>query len=338
MIANTNRTFIIDSNKIIKRQDNNLSLYDYNEEEKIILGSRSYVPIRTIDELYILKKCIIDTETLSFLSDNNIVVHFFNRGQRHVGDFYPNGKSSVNKSGFCLLQQLRAFEHNEHRLYLAKQFTRAHFLAMRENLSNYKIKNSITSKLRMLKKANTIEEIMGIEGGAKNEYYNRWNQIILDQKNFSFVVRSKRPPLDKINVLISYVNARIYSICLCEIYKTELDPRISFLHEPNFKNLSLQLDIAEQFKPLIGDRLIFSLLNKKQIKSEHFEKKDGLLSLSKEAIKTIELEIIRRLSEVTTINNMKYNMRGIILREINKIKKSIIETSTYIPYLELKKQ
>lgn len=335
MIANTNRTFIINENKLIKRQQNNLDIYSIDDSGNVV-GKREYTPIKTIDEIYILKKCIIDTETLAFLRDNNIVVHFFSRGQRHVGNFVPNGKNSVNKSGFVLLQQLRAFDDEKHRVYLAKQITKGHFLSMRENLRKYKIKNNITLKIKLLDKQNSIVEIMSLEGEVKKEYYSKWNDIIKDQANFSFTKRSRRPPADKINALISYLNARIYNICLCEIYKTELNPQIGFLHEPNFRSLSLHLDIAEIFKPILGDRLIFTLLNKKQITTSSFEKKDAIINIKKEAIKIIELELIKRLSETTIVNGMKYNLRGVILREVNKIKKSIVEFSEYIPYTEIK--
>lgn len=336
MVANNNRTYLINSNRLIQRRENVLCLYEHTKDGAAIAGTREHIPIASIDELYIIKRCVIDTETLAFLSDNGIVVHFFSRDQRHVGDFYPSGKGGTRKSGFCLLQQLRAFEHETHRLYLARQFTKAHFLAIRDVLSQYKIKNSISLKLKALKTANTNEQIMGIEGSAKAEYFSAWRFIIKDQKNFAFIKRTKRPAADKINALISYVNARIYSICLCEIYKTELDPRISYLHEPTFRSSSLHLDVAEQFKPLIGDRMIFALLNKKQLKPSHFSKENGAVSLTKDGIKVVELELISRLSKAETLNAMKYNMRGVILREINKIKKSIVECSEYVSYVELK--
>lgn len=335
MIENTNRTLIIDSNKLIIRKQNNLDMYDLNSKGLPIGNSRTYAPIKTIDEIYILKKCNIDTETLAFLSDNNILVHFFSRNQRHIGNFFPNSKSSVNKSGFVFLQQLRAFEDEKHRLYIAKQITKAHFSNMKSNLKRYRIKNDFSKYIFNIERYNTISEIMGFEGMVKKQYYSLWNEIIKDQKSFNFIRRSRRPPADKINVLISYLNSRVYSICLCEIYKTELDPRISFLHEPNFRNLSLHLDISEIFKPIIADRIIFKILNQKMITAKDFKKENGIYSLTKDAIKVIELEIIKKLSEIKEINNMKYNLRYLILKEINKLKRCISETTEYESYVEL---
>ncbi len=334
MVENTNRTHFIMENKYIKRKSNNLELYNVDKNGIPIAYSRTSVPIKTIDELYILKKSYIDSETIAYLADNNIVIHFNSRNQRYVGSFYPSGKNSVNKSGFVLLQQARAFDDEKHRLYIAKQITFGHFKNMLNNLKFYKIKNKVEEKIESLKNCKSINEIMGVEGSAKKEYYENWNKIINNQKSFKFVTRTRRPPADKINVLISYLNSRIYSICLSEIYKTELDPRIGFLHEPNRRSLSLHLDIAEIFKPLIGDRVIFKLLNRNIIKDSHFEKDGILWKLTKDGIKIIELEIISKLSSIRYINDMKLNYRYIILKEINNLKRSIVEYTEYIPYSE----
>jgi CRISPR-associated protein Cas1 len=332
MIDNTNRTHIIASNKLIKRKSNNLDLYSLDKNGEVIKGDRTYIPLNTIDEIYILNKCLIDTETLAFLADNNILIHFHSRNQRHIGSFYPNSNKGVNKSGFVFLQQLRAFDDDVHRIYLAKQITFGHLSGLQRNLKQYNIESKMDEKINQLASAKTITEIMGIEGSAKKEYFSLWNQIIKDQKNFKFIQRSKRPPADKINVLISYLNSRIYNICLSEIYKTELDPRISFLHEPNHRGLSLHLDIAEIFKPIISDKIIFTLLNKKMLKSSDFKREKGLWKLERSGLQIIEMEIIKKLSSVRFINGMKMNFRFVILREINQIKKSIVEFSEYIPY------
>ncbi|MDL0298323.1 CRISPR-associated endonuclease Cas1, partial [Clostridioides difficile] len=73
------------------------------------------------------------------------------------------------------------------------------------------------------------------------------------------------PPKDPVNALMSFGNSIMYTNVLSEIYKTQLDPTISFLHEPSTKRFSLSLDIAEIFKPIIIDTIIFSLINNKRI-------------------------------------------------------------------------
>lgn len=105
------------------------------------------------------------------------------------------------------------------------------------------------------------------------------------------------PPDNMINSLISYVNSLIYSKVLSEIYKTQLNPTISYLHEPGVRRFSLCLDISEIFKPLIGDRLIFSLLNRRQITEDSFTKELNFLHLKKESSRLIAQELEKNLKK-----------------------------------------
>ena len=116
---------------------------------------------------------------------------------------------------------------------------------------------------KQIKLCKDVQELMGIEGNIRKLYYDTWNIII--NQDIAFEKRVKNPPDNAINSLISYVNTIIYTRCLSEIYKTQLNPTISYLHEPSERRFSLCLDVAEIFKPIIADRLIFSMLNKKQI-------------------------------------------------------------------------
>lgn len=117
---------------------------------------------------------------------------------------------------------------------------------------------------------NDTDELMAIEGNIREYYYKSFN-MILDNEHFIFEGRSKRPPLDRLNALISFGNSLLYTYVLSEIYKTHLDPRIGFLHATNFRRFTLNLDVAENFKPIIVDRVIFTLVNKGIIKASHFE-------------------------------------------------------------------
>ncbi len=120
---------------------------------------------------------------------------------------------------------------------------------------------------------------------------------------------------------------------MSEIYKTELDPRIGFLHEPNYRALSLHLDIAEIFKPIIGDNIIFTMLNQKEITGKDFKTDNGRIRFSNEAIKKIELKIIKKMTEQTMIGEQKLTWRQVIRREVNQMKKSIVETAEYKPFI-----
>ena len=82
----------------------------------------------------------------------------------------------------------------------------------------------------------------------------------------------RRPPDNEVNALISFGNGHLYTICLSEIYRTQLTPTISYLHEPGVRRFSLALDLSEIFKPLLVDRAIFRLINTGQLQDSDFDR------------------------------------------------------------------
>jgi CRISPR-associated protein Cas1 len=327
----SDRTHFILTPGRLRRKDDNLYFDRYDEEGNVI-GSK-VLPVRAIDEIYLLARVEMDSYTMSFLSENNILLHFFSPRGSFRGNFFPSSPNSVNKSGFVFLHQLRAFDDPQRRLQLAKAFAKGEILNGAANCARRGVKLDAAPFLESLERAGDVQGVMAAEGAFKKEYYQRWNEIIKDQRSFKFTTRTKRPPADKINALISYINTRIYNVVLSEIYKTELDPRISYLHEPNYRSLSLQLDIAEIFKPIIGDNLIFYLLNKKIITASSFETRSGLVRFKKEAIKTIELAMIERLTSQVSVGRQRLTWRQIIRREANHLKRSICEDVPYEPFV-----
>lgn len=323
----SDRTHFILSPGRLYRQDNNIYFEKFDETGE--RASCKILPINAIDEIYMLAKVQIDTYTIAFLADNNILLHIFSPYQSFRGNFYPNTPNSVNKSGFVLLCQLRSFDDPIKRAYIAREITRAHIINDAANCKRHGVKFDTQPHIKALDAATNVPAIMAVEGAFQKLYYEKWNDIIADQRSFKFTVRSKRPPADKINSFISYVNTRIYNICLSEIYKTELDPRIGFLHEPNYRTLSLHLDLAEIFKPILGDTLIFNMLNKKEITAKDFQTDAGRIKFSNDAVQKIELKMISRLCETLTVGDRELTWRQVIRREVNKLKKCICEDAPY---------
>lgn len=328
----SDRTHFILNAGCLRRQDNNLYFDKYDEDGATI--ATKILPINAIDEIYLLARVDIDTYTLAFLANQNILLHIFSHYQSFRGNFFPNTSNSVNKSGFVLLNQVRAFDDEVKRLYIAKEITRAHLVNDWANCKKYNVEFDVNPFLEALKKAKNIGQIMAVEGGFQKIYYENWNKIIKNQKSFKFTLRSKRPPIDKINSFISYVNTRIYNVCLSEIYKTELDPRISFLHEPNYRALSLHLDLAEIFKPILGDNLIFTMLNKNEITPKDFKTDAKRIRFTNEAIQKIEIKMITKLTELITVGSQTLTWRQLIRREANQIKKCICEDFPYEAYTQ----
>jgi len=126
----------------------------------------------------------------------------------------------------------------------------------------------------------------------------------------------------------------MYVAALSEIYRTHLDPRIGFLHATNFRRFTLNLDVAEIFKPIMVDRLIFSLVNKGQIKTRHFSESAGGVFLTEKGRKVFIEEWEKRLR--TTINHprlkRKVSYRRLVRLELYKIEKHLLGDESYKPY------
>lgn len=139
------------------------------------------------------------------------------------------------------------------------------------------------------------------------------------------------PPDNMINSLISYINSLIYSKTLSEVYHTQLNPTISYLHEPGVRRYSLCLDISEVFKPLIGDRLIFSLLNRNQITEDSFTQELNFLHLKKEASKLIVRELENSLKKTIKHKELgrQVSYQYLIRLELYKLIKHIIGEKEY---------
>ena len=175
------------------------------------------------------------------------------------------------------MHQVEAYSNAEKRLEIAKKFIQAASFNIYRNLRYYNgrgkdVKESmqkIEEYRKQIGRATSIEMLMGIEGNIRKTYYSSWKNII-DQE-IEFDKRVMNPPDNRMNSLISFVNMLIYTKVLTEIYHTQLNPTISYcMSQVQGKTFSLSLDIAEIFKPLIGDRLIFSLLNRNQISEKSF--------------------------------------------------------------------
>ena len=170
---------------------------------------------------------------------------------------------------------------------------------------------------------------MGIEGNIRKKYYEAWSVII--NQEIEFEKRVMHPPDNMINSLISFVNSLIYSKTLTEIYHTQLNPTISYLHEPGSRRYSLCLDLSEIFKPLIGNRLIFSLLNKKQITENSFTRELNFHHLKKEASQLIVNELEKKLQATIMHKDLhrKVSYQYLIRVEAYKLIKHLIGEKEY---------
>ncbi|NRO49668.1 CRISPR-associated endonuclease Cas1 [Lactobacillus helveticus] len=178
-----------------------------------------------------------------------------------------------------------------------------------------------------------VEELMGVEGTIHRRYYASWQSVFIPDVDFSKRVR--RPPDNMVNTLISFLNGLMYTTCLSEIYVTQLNPTISYLHSPMDRRFSLCLDISEIFKPMIVDRLIFSLINKNMISEEDFNKESNYCYLSEKSKRIIVSEYDKYMKQKVRYKTLHRDVsyRHLIRLECYKLVRSLVEGETYEPYV-----
>ncbi len=311
----------------IQRKDNTLEIVYKDNTKKSI-------PIERVDDIYVMTEFDFNTALLNFLGKYGISVHFFNYYGFYTGTYYPK---EALVSGKLLMKQVEAYTNLEKRLGIAKAFIEAASYNIYRNLTYYNNRGKdvkdfmkeIDFLRRQINLCKDVQELMGIEGNIRKVYYDTWNIII--NQDIEFKKRVKNPPDNAINSLISYINTIIYTRVLSEIYKTQLNPTISYLHEPSERRFSLCLDVAEIFKPIIADRLIFSMLNKKQITEKDFERNLNFIFIKDKARKEITKQIDSRLQTTIMHKSLKREVsyEYLIRLEIYKLIKYLMEDVAY---------
>ncbi len=289
------------------------------------------IPINDIDSLYLFGEIDLNTKAINFFAQQGIVLHFFNYYGWWTGSFYPREELL---SGEVIVHQVEHYLEPRKRLNLAKEFVQGAIHGFIYNLKRYpQIGEDIFAQLNNysenINNQPDISSLMGLEGNARDCYYGVFPKII--KQEIEFEKRVKHPPDNMMNALISFVNSLVYTAVIKEIYRTQLNPTISYLHEPSYRRFSLALDVAEIFKPIYGDRIIFDLLNNHQITEKNFDKELNYCYLKEDGRKIVVKAFDEKMK--TTIIHKKLKRKvsyqKIIRLELYKLIKHVIGETTY---------
>jgi len=308
------------SEGILKREGN--TLFFVNKAEKKAL------PIEHISDIYCYGKVSLKSGASSLLMKMGLPTHFFNHYGHYEGSLYP--KDQFN-SGLVIVEQSRHYIDKEKRIKLASEFVEGIRHNILQTLKYYEKKeknlDEIIKNIDSLNISGDIPTLRSIEGEIWENYYKSFPKIL---KFFEFNKRERQPPSNEVNALISFGNSLLYSTVLSEIYNTYLHPSVSYLHEPLERRFSLALDIADIFKPIIVERLIFNLVNNKYIGAEDFDKEIGVF-LNEKGKRVFLKEYKDKLD--TTIQHpslkRKVSYRYLIRLECYKLLKHIVGDKEY---------
>jgi len=321
------RDFYIFRSGRISRQDNSV-MFCYKEDGT---EKKTPIPVENIDSIYIFGEVDLNTKLINFFNQHDIMLHFFNYYGFYSGTFYP--REFLN-AGDVIVKQSSFYLDRTKRLNIAAEFIKGAVYGIIQNLKRYRNRcgrqiEQIESLFENIDKQKDIQSLMGIEGNVRDIYYRAFPLII--NREIEFEKRVKHPPDNMMNAFISFMNSLVYSAVLKEIYRTQLNPTVSFLHEPSYRRFSLSLDVAEIFKPVFADRIIFSLMNNNQITEKHFDKELNYAYMTEAGRKIVVQEFDEKLNTTVYHKQLKKNVsyRRIIRLELYKLIKHLLEKKEY---------
>ena len=160
---------------------------------------------------------------------------------------------------------------------------------MRLDSEKLKAKSAILVKsLLDIRKCDNASTLLGLEGEAASVYFSVWDDLILQQKkDFFFRGRNKRPPLDKVNAMLSFAYTLLAGMCGSALEGVGLDPYVGFYHTDRPGRMSLALDLMEELRSVMADRFVLTMINKRMIKADDFiSRESGAVVLTESGRKT----------------------------------------------------
>jgi CRISPR-associated protein Cas1 len=311
-----------------------------DEEAQRVVVQKRPVPIEDVEAFYLFGETDLNTKLLNFLARHRVPVHVFNYFGFYSSTITP--RQEVN-SGFLLVKQVEHYSDAVRRLHIARAFVDGASFNILKNLKYYgsqsrgrdlavTIEAVETERLKIMT-ARDVSTLMGVEGRIRALYYEAWPQI-LSAPWAEFTKRVKRPPDNPVNALVSFGNSMCYTLALGEIYRTPLSPLISFLHEPGARRYSLSLDLAEIFKPILCDRLIFKLINNGELQPKHFDEKLNFCYLKDSGRKVFVEQWEERLKQTIEHRGLgrKVSYRRLVRLECYKLEKHLMSIQQYDPF------
>ncbi len=295
------------SNSTMKRKDSTIMLKTKD--------ATIYFPVHTLNIIHVFGRIDMNKPFLNLIAPHKISIYFYTFYGQYIGAFIPD----LKKAGNVLVDQVTAYTDAQKRLEISKAFIHAASTNVLMNIRYYKhYLTDFPEALKVLKayienisKAKDMHTLRSIEGRIRAYYYRQFDCII-KEKEFCFKKRTYHPPQNQTNALISLLNTLLYNTITALIHHSKMHVSIGFLHASNQRHASLNLDIAEIFKPIIVDRLVFRLINLKIIRPNHF---DGI-KLNEEGLKIVLKAFDERLNKVITINRKRRTYLHFIRKDV----------------------
>lgn len=298
------------------------------------------IPEFKIDRVLLFGNVQITTQAMKFLLEQGIETSFFTIYGKLIGRLQPMESKNV----YLRLAQYECSKDENFKLLIAKTIVEGKIKNTKVMLQRYArnhpdevdftdaLKN-LDSCLEELPNKTKVSTVVGIEGRASAIYFEAFGKMF--RRELQFETRTRRPPLDPVNSLLSLGYTLITNEMFSIATAIGFDPYIGFLHGIEYGRPSLALDLIEEFRQAVVDRLTLELLNKEILKPEDFEQKEGGVYLKEDSRKKYFAQYEKRM--LTCIldeeTREETNFRKIFFKQAQKFAKIIQERGCYKPFL-----
>lgn len=284
-------------------------LYAHKEREAIVIKHEKEtllkVPVHTISSIYCFGQTRVSAGLMAHCAENDVNLAYFDLFGRY------QARIQGRKSGNVLLRRAQFRTSDNAPVPIARNIIAAKIQNCRglllRHLRNHGQNPVLTEaagamkfSLEQARNASSLDSIRGIEGDAAARYFSAFQHLIKPElrSQFCFNGRSRRPPKDPVNALLSLIYSVIGRDISGALHAVGLDPQVGFLHADRPGRDSLAQDILEEFRAYIADRLALSLINRQQIKHTDFETDvSGAVRLKEGARKTLFTALQQRKQE-----------------------------------------
>jgi len=284
--------------------------YLYKEGETVVVEREKQkvlqIPIHTISGIVCFGNVLCSPFLLGFCAERDVAVSFLSEH----GRFLASVRGPVSGNVLLRRQQYRMADDEKTTHGIAANVVSGKLancrIVLNRTIRDHAAKvdagalkdasDKIGRIIERIPRTTGTDEVRGLEGQSAVEYFRVFNHLIVEQKqDFAFAERSRRPPLDEVNALLSFVYTLLAHDVRSALETVGLDPAVGFLHRDRPGRPGLALDIMEEFRPVIADRLVLSLINRKQLEKKGFTKAaSGAVTMDDDTRKTVLTEYQNR--------------------------------------------
>ena len=250
------------------------------------------VPAQTVEQVVLMGNPQVTGDALVYALELGMPIHYLSGYGKYLGSALPG----YSRNGSLRLAQYALYHDMERRLALVKAIVSAkihnqHLILYRHKLGD----NSLKLRKKLVSEQASLEQVMGVEGLAAKEYFACWDALL--KEPWSFPRRNRRPPTDPVNSLLSFAYGLLRMQVTAAVHLAGLDPYIGYLHEVHHGQPAMVLDLMEEFRPLVADSLVLSVLNNRELQPDDFTESLGAYRLSEDGRKRFLQAFERKMND-----------------------------------------